>query len=108
MNAPDEEKWGSTALHIAAGNGHDAVVAVLAAKKADIGMQDEDGWRGIHHAAKEGHPKAWMASLYLFFRIGFFLVCSTLVWHCPSSLFYFCVPWSSGGDGPDRSEGGPK
>jgi len=20
-------------------------------------FEDEDGWRGVHHAAKEGHPK---------------------------------------------------
>jgi ankyrin repeat protein len=63
VNAPDEEKWGSTALHISSGNGHHAVVNLLAAKKADLEVQDEDGWRAIHHAAKEGHDKATQALL---------------------------------------------
>jgi len=34
-----EEKWGSAAIHIAAGNGHDAVVTILVGKSADINMQ---------------------------------------------------------------------
>jgi ankyrin repeat protein len=58
VNMPDEERFGATALHMAASNGHSACIKILAASEANITDLDEDGFQAIHQAAKEGHCDA--------------------------------------------------
>jgi ankyrin repeat protein len=58
VNMPDEERFGATALHMAASNGHAKAIKVLAANEANINELDEDGFQAIHQAAKEGHADA--------------------------------------------------
>jgi len=58
VNMPDEERFGATALHMAAAGGHAAAVKLLCECEARITENDEDGFQAIHQAAREGHTDA--------------------------------------------------
>ena len=49
---------GTTALHLAAGNGHEAIVKCLINAMADVNAQDRDGLTPLHRAAQKGHVRA--------------------------------------------------
>jgi ankyrin repeat protein len=46
---------GSTALHWAARNGHEAVVRLLVEHKAEANAKDNNGWMAPGRAAKNEH-----------------------------------------------------
>jgi ankyrin repeat protein len=50
-----KNKYGWTALHWAAGNGHLKVVKVLLSFEADIHHKNKGGWTALHYAAHSGH-----------------------------------------------------
>ena len=50
----DDEK-GNSPLHLAAKDGHDAIVSMLIAAGADIGDKNEDEETPLHVAAENGH-----------------------------------------------------
>jgi ankyrin repeat protein len=50
-----KDRVGETALHWAAGNGHEAVVWLLVEAKADVNAKNNDRGTALHRAAKNGH-----------------------------------------------------
>jgi ankyrin repeat domain-containing protein 50 len=46
---------GMTALHLAAENGHGAVITLLLEKGADVTAKSNNGWTALHLAAENGH-----------------------------------------------------
>ena len=53
-----EDKYGKTALHVAAEKGHAAVARLLVEKGANVGAKDKDGRTALHQAAEWGHGTA--------------------------------------------------
>jgi ankyrin repeat protein len=49
------DKFGQTALHVAAFEGHLNVVDVLLRKGVNIQLQDKNGWTALHSAAHAAH-----------------------------------------------------
>ena len=50
-----KDKYGETALHWAAKEGHEAVVRLLVEAKADVNAKNNDRETALHRAAKNGH-----------------------------------------------------
>jgi ankyrin repeat domain-containing protein 50 len=55
INLNQKDSTGQTALHWAARSGHEAVVRLLLAYKADVNAQDQWGWTALLRAAEGGH-----------------------------------------------------
>lgn len=51
-------RTGATALHVAAAKGYTKVLSLLLAGRADVDMQDNDGWTPLHAAAHWGQKEA--------------------------------------------------
>jgi ankyrin repeat protein len=52
-------KWDrSTALHLAAGRGHEAVVWLLLDNGPNVNAKGDNGWISLHRAASSGHEAA--------------------------------------------------
>jgi len=51
----DRDEYQQTALHLACVSGNLEVVKLLLKKKANVNIQDRNGWTAVHFAAGEGH-----------------------------------------------------
>ena len=62
VNHADE--YGSTALRLAAGNGHTKTVQPLIAAGADVNHADDDSWTALMYAARNGYAKTVKVLLF--------------------------------------------
>lgn len=50
-----KNKFGRTAIHLAATFGHTEMITVLIGQGANINVTDKTGWTALHYASLKGH-----------------------------------------------------